>query len=57
MTDKDLRLIDEASKVRMNHIVIADMIKEAESEEARSVLREMEREAFIRHERACGDTI
>lgn len=57
MTTKDLELIDKARKVRLNHEYIASLIMEADTQEAKDVLADMERDCFIRHEQTYCDVL
>lgn len=57
MTTKDLELIDKAKKVRLNHEYIASLIMEADTQEAKDVLADMERDCFIRHEQTYCDVL
>lgn len=55
MTDKDLDLIEKASRIRLNFNYIQTLINEADTQEAKDILAKLEERAFIRNEQSYGE--
>ena len=57
MTDKDIGLIREASKILISHATIGAMKNHADTIEARNILESLEQEAFVRAEQSYCDLL
>lgn len=57
MTKKDLDLIDRACKAGRNYEYVGSLIMQADTDDAKEILADMEMRSFIRHEQAYGEEV
>lgn len=57
MAKKDLDLIDRACKAGRNYEYVGSLIMQADTDDAKEILGDMELRSFIRHEQAYGEEV